>query len=160
MTTVGARMDKLIQEKHDDTYRTKGKLGEPTACPDCGAVYHQGRWQWLESMPKDAQQQRCPACQRIADKVPAGVVTISGEFFSVHREELLGLIKNIEAYEKQQHPLNRIMAMSEQAGGLEITTTDVHLPRDIGVALEKAYDGELDFHYVDESGQLRVHWQR
>ncbi|MDH5360412.1 MAG: BCAM0308 family protein [Gammaproteobacteria bacterium] len=160
MTTIGARIDRLIQEKQHDTYRTKGKLSEPTCCPDCGAVYHQGRWQWLESRPTNAHEIKCPACQRISDRVPAGFVSISGEFFQSHRDEILGLIRNIESEEKKQHPLNRIMQLSDEGAGLEITTTDMHLPRDIGVALEKAYDGELDFHYVDESNLLRVKWQR
>lgn len=160
MTTVGARLDRLIKEKQHDTYKAKGKLSEPSSCPDCGAVYQKGRWQWLDSAPKDTEQHKCPACLRISDKVPAGFVSITGDFFQNHRDDIMGLIANIEEHEKQQHPLNRIMQMSEQQGTLEITTTDMHLPRDIGVALEKAYDGELDYHYVDESNLLRVKWQR
>lgn len=39
------RRDKLLQERVHDTYRTWGKLREPTLCPDCGAVYHKGHWQ-------------------------------------------------------------------------------------------------------------------
>ena len=160
MTTVGARLDRLIKEKQHDTYKTKGKLSEPTCCPECGAVYHQGRWQWLESRPENAHELKCPACQRIADRVPAGFVSISGEFFQSHRDEIIGLIHNIEAEEKKHHPLNRIMNLADEDGGLEITTTDMHLPRDIGVALENAYEGELDFHYADESNLLRVKWLR
>lgn len=159
MTTVGARLDRLIQEKRHDPYQAKGKLSEPTRCPDCGAVYHKGSWHWMDA-PAGADETRCPACQRINEKVPAGIVTLGGEFFSQHREEIMGLIHNLEAKEKSQHPLNRLMDITEQDGGLEITTTDMHLPRDIGVALEKAYEGELDFHYVDESNLLRVKWQR
>jgi len=160
MTTHATRLDKLIKEKQHDTYKAKAKLSEPCSCPDCGAVYQKGRWQWLESKPKETQLQKCPACQRINDRIPAGFISIAGDFFQTHRDEILGLIGNIEAHEKKQHPLNRIMDMSEQEGSLEITTTDMHLPRNIGVALEKAYDGELDYKYVDESNLLRVKWQR
>ena len=39
------RHDRLLQETQHDTYKSKGKLHEPTVCPDCGAVFHAGRWQ-------------------------------------------------------------------------------------------------------------------
>ena len=39
------RRDRQIQEVVHDSYRSRGKPGEPTACPDCGAVFHRGRWQ-------------------------------------------------------------------------------------------------------------------
>ena len=42
------RRDKLIQERVHDTYKIWGKLPEPTECPDCGAVWHKGRWQWID----------------------------------------------------------------------------------------------------------------
>lgn len=159
MTTVGARLDRLIQEKRHDPYQAKGKLTEPTRCPDCGAVYHKGSWHWMDS-PAGASETKCPACHRIEDKVPAGYLSIRGEFFQQHQEEIRGLIKHIEEREKGQHPLNRIMAIEELDTGLEITTTDMHIPRDIGVALEKAYEGELEFHYEDGENLLRVSWQR
>jgi hypothetical protein len=30
----------------DDPYKLRRELHEPTRCPRCGAVYHEGRWQW------------------------------------------------------------------------------------------------------------------
>ena len=53
-----------------------------------------------------------------------------------------------------------MLDMIETDDGLEITTTDMHLPRDIGVALEHAYDGTLDYHYEAGSNILRVKWSR
>jgi hypothetical protein len=35
--------------QHDhilDPYQRQQKLHEGTVCPQCGVVYHQGRWQW------------------------------------------------------------------------------------------------------------------
>lgn len=159
MAGMGERLDKFIKEKEHDTYKTKGKLSEPTVCPVCGAVYHKGRWQWIGA-PTEAKEHKCPACLRIEDKVPAGYVHISGDFFQHHRGDIMGLIHNLEDREKQGHPLNRLMGISDSGDGIVITTTDLHLPRDIGVALEKAYDGKLDFHYTDESNILRVNWSR
>ena len=159
MTTVSARLNRLIEEKEHDTYKTKGKLTEPSACPSCNAVYHKGHWQWLD-VPSDASQHKCPACLRIEDKVPCGYVSISGEFYQQHKDEILRLIRNKENREKTGHPLNRIMDIVETDDGLEITTTDMHLPRDIGVALEHAYKGDLDYHYEAGSNILRVKWSR
>lgn len=159
MTTVGARLNRLVQEKEHDTYKIKKKLSEPTVCPSCNAVYHKGRWQWLD-VPSDAAEHKCPACMRIEDNVPCGYVTIRGKFYQQHKDEVMGLIRNQENREKTEHPLNRIMAINSIDDGLEITTTDMHLPRDIGVALEHAYEGELDFHYEAESNIIRVRWSR
>jgi hypothetical protein len=38
------RRDQRLLETAMDSYKTKGKLREPTVCPDCGAVFHAGRW--------------------------------------------------------------------------------------------------------------------
>jgi hypothetical protein len=31
-----------------DPYKARHKLPEPAACPECGAVFHEGRGQWVE----------------------------------------------------------------------------------------------------------------
>ncbi|MBI3478992.1 MAG: ATPase [Nitrosomonadales bacterium] len=153
------RRDRLLQEAIHDSYKIKGKLHEPTFCPNCGAVFHSGRWQWL-SKPKDAHQTICPACQRVHDHFPAGYVSLSGEFFSAHEQEILRLIRHRETQEKVEHPLQRIMDIEKIAHGLQVTTTDIHLARSIGVALHHAYQGELDFRYNTEQNLLRVSWSR
>ena len=73
-----------------DSYKSKRKLPEPTRCPKCGATFHKGRWTW-DIAPAQAHEHICPACHRIQDKFPAGYVTLGGEFFRQHREEILGL---------------------------------------------------------------------
>jgi hypothetical protein len=42
------RRDRLIREPEHDPYKSRRKLPEPTACPECGAVFREGRWQWVE----------------------------------------------------------------------------------------------------------------
>lgn len=153
------RRDKLIQERVHDTYKTKGKLPEPTVCPECGAVYHKGRWQWLPK-PDKAHEQLCPACHRVRDEFPAGYVTLGGGFFAQHREEILRLVRNYVEREKAEHPLERIIAIADHDDGVMVTTTDIHLARGIGEAVEHAYQGELEFHYNEGEHLLRVHWQR
>jgi hypothetical protein len=102
----------------------------------------------------------CPACHRIQDKYPAGFLTLEGPFLQEHKEELLHLARNEETKEKGEHPLHRIIHMEEKDESILITTTDIHLPRRIGEALRRAYEGELDFHYIEESNILRVRWKR
>jgi NMD protein affecting ribosome stability and mRNA decay len=151
------RSTHLLQEQVHDAYKIKGKLAEPTACPQCGAVFLSGRWQWNKA-PANAHQHTCPACQRIHDHFPAGFVTLDGSFYTSHRDEIMHLISNEEKREKADHPLQRIMATEEIDGALHVTTTDIHLARRIGEALHHAYQGTLDYHYNPEQNLLRVSW--
>ncbi len=153
-----ARSEHLLQEHVHDAYKSKGKLPEPTVCPQCGAVFHEGRWQWRHA-PAGAHQENCPACHRIHDDYPAGFVTLQGEFFHAHRDEIMHLVHNVEKRERAEHPLKRIMAVEEtKNGGVLVSTTDPHLARGIGEALRHAYQGELSFHYNPEDNLLRVNW--
>jgi hypothetical protein len=91
----------------------------------------------------------CPACRRIADRFPAGRVELSGEFLRDHREEILNLVRNAEDAEKSERPMERIMAITEEAGRALVTTTGIHVARRIGEALSRSYQGELDYRYGD-----------
>lgn len=153
------RHDRLMQEYEHDTYKLKGKLPEPTACPGCGAIFHKGHWQWAAA-PAGANSETCPACHRIADKFPAGYLSVKGEFLRGHREELVQLIKHVGEREKSQHPLERVMEIGDEADGLLVTTTGIHLARSLGQALHHAYQGELAFHHNEGEKLLRVRWQR
>lgn len=153
------RHDQLRPERIHDTYKLRGKLAEPTVCPGCGAVFHDGRWQWI-TRPAGAREVACPACQRIKDRFPAGFVEIGGPYFTAHRNELLKLLRHREEKEKGEHPLARIIAVEDAAEGVLVTTTDIHLARDLGAALHHAHQGELEFHYNEGENLLRVYWRR
>jgi hypothetical protein len=154
-----SRHDRLLQERKHDPYRAQQKLPEPTVCPECGALFHEGRWQWGEA-PPGAHQETCSACQRIKDDFPAGFVTLSGEFFDSHREEIMRVVQNVEKRERGEHPFNRIIAIEEKDDATLVTTTDIHLARGIGEAINDAYQGDLQFHYNPAEYLLRVHWTR
>jgi NMD protein affecting ribosome stability and mRNA decay len=153
------RRDQLRQERVHDTYKLQKKLAEPTVCSECGAVYHAGRWQWGVASG-GAKKIVCPACQRIRDDFPAGFVEVGGNFFSGHRDEIMSLLRHHEGREKAEHPLARIMAITDTPAGVLVTTTDLHLARELGEALHHAYQGDLAFHYNEAEIRLRVHWQR
>ena len=150
---------RLLDESVHDPYQEIGKLTGSAVCSNCGAVYGEGRWQWIRS-PIDAYLTRCPACKRIHQKMPAGYVTIQGAFAHQHRDEMLSLIHHIETREKSEHPLKRIMWIEYQEDGVTVTTTDINLARTIGESLQRAYKGELDYHFNDAEYLLRVYWQR
>lgn len=155
----GGRRDKMIQEYEHDTYKLPGKLKEPTVCPQCKAVFHKGRWSWVVP-PPDAHQTLCPACHRIQDKYPKGLLTLKGAFAQEEQEQVLGLARNTEAQETREHPLSRIMNIEQQREGIVVSTTDTHLPRRIGEALTHAYRGELSMHYDEDEDFVRVTWTR
>lgn len=153
------RREELRQEALEDSYHPYLKLPEPASCPDCGATYRQGRWTWQKA-PAKALKHRCPACQRIQDDFPAGQVTLKGPFVVAHRNELVSAIRAREAHEKSDHPLERIMALEESAGGFTITTTGVHLARGIAHALHDAYQGSLSLRYNRKENHMRATWTR
>jgi len=154
------RMDRRIRERVHDPYKTRLKLPEPTICPDCGAMFHKGRWQWTAHPPADAQEETCQACHRIRDKYPAGTLTLTGGFVNGHKDEIRHLVRNQEELERDEHPLHRIMDIEETPGRIVVSTTDIHLPRRIGEALHSAFHGDLDFQYEEEADFLRVNWTR
>lgn len=152
------RRDRLLQERIHDAYQARAKPPEPTVCPQCHAVFHDGRWSWCK-MPEQAHAALCPACRRINDNYPAGFVTLEGPFFESHRAEVMSLVLHEEQRAQSEHPLQRIMGVERQASGVVIHTTDIHLARALGEAVRHAYQGELDFHYNPEEALLRVHWR-
>lgn len=152
-------LDGDVSETRHDPYQERHKPREPAACPDCGAVFHQGRWQWSPP-PAEAVAHLCPACRRTREKIPAGVVTLEGEFLRAHRGEILPLVRNQEIAEKQDHPLQRIMEIVEGDGTMTVTTTDLHLARRIGDAVHHAYQGTLDIKYAPDEYLVRILWRR
>ena len=122
-------------------------------------MLHRGRWQWSQAVA-DTAQHLCPACEHIRDGVPAGELTLSGEFFRAHREDVLHLVRNTESNARAEHPLERIIDTRDQGNGVVVTFTDAHLAHGVGEALHRAYRGELDSRYTDEGDLLRVTWHR
>lgn len=135
------------------------KPAEPAACPRCGASVKGGRWTW-EAAPEDASETLCPACVRISDNDPAAVVILSGTFTSEHGEEIVHLIRNVEEKEASEHPLNRLVSIRRKPGSIVVKTTEVRLARTIGEALKRAYEGDLDYHFVESDNLFRVTWKR
>ena len=157
-THPAARQPRPQRRIHEELPK---KLTEPAACPDCGCSYREGRWTW-QPAPADAYPTRCPACERIASDYPAGVVQLRGGFALSHREELMNLLHNVEEREKRDHPLKRILAVSDEADGFTVSVTDAKLAEAFGSALHRAFEGQLERPSTSgEQGRLvRIHWTR
>lgn len=157
--TRSQRREQLQDDPRHDSYKVKGKLPDPTRCPECNAVYHKGRWTW-NSAPGSAHEQLCPACQRIRDANPAGYVSLGGEYLAAHRDEILNIVRNCEAEEKAGHPLQRIMAIKDVESGVIVTTTDGHIARRIAERVHDACKGSLALQYSKEENLVRATWTR
>lgn len=155
------RHDRLLKEHVHDPYMHRRKPAEPTVCPDCAAVFSGGRWHWEANRPAGAAERLCPACERIRDRVPAGMLRLEGPFFQAHRDEVLALLRSKTERERASHPLKRVIDIVEQDDGATMVSfTDDHLPRGVGEAIHRAYEGELEVQYTEESGLVRARWRR
>jgi NMD protein affecting ribosome stability and mRNA decay len=151
--------DRQIDEVAHDPYHARSKPAEPAVCPQCGLIYHKGRWQ-RSVRPEKANEHLCPACHRMNDRNPAGYITLAGPYMQAHGEEVMRLVRNEETREAQGHPLQRIMGIENKEGVVTVTTTDVHLARRIGDALHAAFQGELAVKYSPDDFLVRVNWTR
>jgi NMD protein affecting ribosome stability and mRNA decay len=106
------------------------------------------------------KSQLCPACRRINDDYPAGELILNGSFLSEHRKEIIARIRHVEEAERHEHPLNRIIEITEHDDGVTITTTDLHLPHRIAHALQDAFGGTMKTHYDRDGYFTRVLWER
>ena len=101
---AGRRTAGRAQRDHIlDPYQAQQKLQEPTACRQCGAIYHHGRWQWGPP-PSGAHEDLCPACRRINDRFPAGTVTLHGDIARQRKDEIIGLARNEEFSGERRAP--------------------------------------------------------
>lgn len=156
-----SRQDNLYGQRQDDPYLSSKKYAEPTVCPDCGAVFHKGHWGWGEAVA-DSAKQRCPACSRIQDQVPAGILTLEGDFLQEHKQEILTLIHHKEQSEKNEHALERIMDIDDQSDPSKIIIrfTGIHLTKSTGQAVHNAYQGDFEVQFGDRDSVMRASWKR
>jgi len=142
-----------------DPFGTSERPPEPAQCRRCGVVVSAGRWVW-GSAAHGAAAIECPACRRIAQDLPDGIVTVAGGFAPAHEAEIRGLLRHVEENEKRDHALARVFGVATEGGALVVKTTERRLADSIARALERAYGGEIERHEGDKSTPLRVRWQR
>ena len=155
----------------DDPYIPEEHIPDGTTCDLCGSVAHEGHWHVSADyqLPIRKGEHRnnevhhktlCPACRKIQDHVPGGVLQITGSFFWDHEEEILNLIRNEAIKAMGLNPLERIMSLEYGDGVIEITTTNEKLAQRIGKALHKSYSGTIEYKWSEDTKLARVSWHR
>ncbi|MBI2843271.1 MAG: ATPase [Armatimonadetes bacterium] len=153
-------------ENYGDPYIIQASSEEVRVCTECGAIYSGQRWYLkLQADPEKLRSQPvhftiCPACRKIRDRSPGGIVNISGAFVQAHREDILNLIRNEGERAMAVNPLERIMDIDGLNSSVEVLTTNERLAQRIGRALHKAYCGEVTYRWSEDNKLARVSWQR
>ena len=150
-----------------DPYLPKGASKKITVCEGCHAVYKKKRWYADPNIYnaavtiRDTSVSVCPACLKIRDNFPGGIVTLKGDYVLSHKQELLNLIKNEEARARGFNPLESVMSVKENGyGGIVISTTNEKLAQRIGRAIKKAVRGDVTYQWSHDNKLARVDWQR
>jgi NMD protein affecting ribosome stability and mRNA decay len=133
------------------------KAAGALVCSDCGLVQHGGKW--FRGAPPLAKLRsgRCPACRRIREGYPAGTIRMHPAFLE-HREEILRLVRNVERAERVEHPLERLMEVKETGGKLVVTTTGIHLARQIAHRIARRFHRKARLRYADQEDLVHVDW--
>ncbi len=151
-------------DTENDPYLAKTSPPDPSICTQCTIIYHNKRWRLsTEEDLKDRGRYHeavCPACQKIKDKYVGGYVTLKGEFLKDHKEEILNLVRNKEQRARSTNPLERIIEITENDDGLEITTTTDKFAQMLGRVIHKSFSGEVEYKWSDDVKLARVVWSR
>lgn len=149
----------------DDPYLSWGERYGTAVCRICSSVYHKKRWSLPEGPPDEIthgmpRRVICPACRKIEDGFAGGSVSVEGDFVTGHKEEILHRVRHEERRAKAVNPLERIMAIKETNGHMEILTTNEKLAQRIGRELQRAFKGAVRYQWSRDDKQVRVWWSR
>jgi NMD protein affecting ribosome stability and mRNA decay len=150
-----------------DPYRPRGASKKVSVCIGCRAVYMNKRWYADEALfnsslgNPDTVKTACPACLKMRDNFPGGIVTLMGSYVLPHKQDVLNLVKNEEERARGFNPLERVMSIKENGhGSIIISTTNEKLAQRLGRAIKKAFHGEVAYHWSHDNKLVRVNWVR
>ncbi len=137
----------------------------PVICRTCKAVYAKKRWvvdkaaaRKLAASPR-THQLVCPACQKIRDRYPEGIVTLTWSGLKGREKEIRRLIGHVEARAVSVNPLERVMKVVRRRNEMEVQTTNDRLAQRIGRELVRAYQGTVKYTWAHRDMLLRVVWR-
>jgi len=139
---------------------------EAALCTQCQALYQGKRWFFdakLSERLAGADKVRevlCPTCRKVKDHYAEGVLSLRGEFFAQHREEIVKLLEKEASRVRARSVLDRIIRMTPEGDQLVVETTTEKLAQHLGRAIHKAYKGDLKFHWGEVDKLVRVYWSR
>jgi NMD protein affecting ribosome stability and mRNA decay len=156
---------KKREAAEQDPYAMRRSPKEPAICPTCDAVYTKKRWTTSASMAsrlrKDPKAVRvvCPACRKIRDRYPEGILTLTWSALQEREADIRGLIAHEQARVRRTNPLQRVMRIVRRGGGMEVETTTDHLAQRLGRALVRAFHGRVEYQWAHKDKFARVNWQ-
>ena len=147
-----------------DPYLPWGGSRKIAACKRCGAIYRHKRWSLQNSAALfrggPIRSVVCPACRKISDGFPSGIVTLRGEFLKKHKDQILQRARNEETRAVRVNPLERIISIKNQGDSVEIKTTSERFAQRIGREIQRAFKGRTTYRWGGEDKMIRVDWHR
>jgi hypothetical protein len=149
-----------------DPYAVRGAQPGPAVCKECHAIYEKKRWRFDEpAYEKLISQKRtkaviCPACVKVHDRYPDGVLTLQWPGLPEHRRDVLGLLHKEAARAQEVNPLERIMKIEDDGKELRVFTTNTKLAQRMGREMERAFKGKTSYHWAHRDKLVRVYWER
>lgn len=173
MKMVGKKVERSYKQTYKkktstpDPYLPRGASRSVSVCGGCRAVYMNKRW-YVEGdvarMTKQVAETKltvCPACLKIRDNFPGGIVTLKGDYVLSHKAELMNVVKNEEERARGFNPLERVMSIKENGhGSIVISTTNEKLAQRLGRAIKRAFRGDVSYHWSHDNKLARVDWVR
>lgn len=162
----GVFFEQIRKGRLEDPYIPRKGFEEPTICPSCNAIYFKKKWNFDENLFKKVEKDKnvnhlkCPACRKIEDHYPMGIIRLAGNFVSEHREEIVNLLHSEEKRAMEKNPLERIMKIEKGDGGIYAETTSDSLALRIGRVLSRAYKGKSDYKFRYGDKFVMVEWRR
>jgi len=153
-------------DNYGDPYLLEMKPEEAAICRECRAVFAGGRWQLYDQAGPELRRAShvvetlCPACHKIHDRQPGGIVSLTGRFLKEHDTEIINLINHENRSAMNINPLERIMDIERSEDGLTVYTTNEKLAQKIGRAVHKAYSGDVEYKWSEDTRLARVNWHR
>ena len=154
------KRERPSQEPH---LMLKAPKGSPI-CRQCHAIFDKKRWHFDEAKYTElaktdtTEKVLCPACQKIRDEHPDGIVTLKWRVLHDHVEDIVGMMKNAEARAMSVNPLERIMKVVVSKNEMEVQTTSDRFAQRLGKDLVKAFQGEVVYHWGHRDKLVRVEW--
>lgn len=151
--------------RQEDPYQPE-EGQEAAVCTQCHALYRSKRWSFdpplyerLAGTDK-VREVVCPTCRKIKDHFPEGILTLSGEFFTQHQEEILKLLEKEAGRVAKRSVADRIIQTIPEGDKLVVETTSEKMAQHLGRTVYKAYKGDLHFRWGEVEKFVRVYWSR
>ncbi len=163
---IKGRPKRRIIPSGTDPYLPWSGSREVLVCRRCHSFYFHKRWYLESDVPSPEIKKSvtgmivCPACRKIEDHFPGGIIILQGDFLKQHKEEILHRIHNEEGRAKNVNPLERVISIKDYGDRVEIHTTGERFAQRIGRELQRAYKGHASYHWSGDDKFVRVSWER